>query len=194
MRLNKIYKKLRRHLAPATTNGATLAAGILTFTVGISLSPMVFSLPEDSQQPILISSNSAVKDDKRGLTIYQGDVDIKQGSLAIKADKVTIYVVAEEVTKIIAEGKPASFKQQPEPDKGDVLAKANKIEYRVSQKKITLTTDASLDQDGTSIAGDKINYDMVAARIEAAGNTESNGENGRVNVVIPPPNQDKPSP
>ncbi|MFT6388223.1 MAG: lipopolysaccharide export system protein LptA [Cellvibrionaceae bacterium] len=177
MRLNKIYNRLITLIALSTS---------------ILISPLSVSLSEDSQQPILISSNSAIKDDKRGLTVYQGDVDIKQGSLNIKADKVTIYVVAKEVTKIIAEGKPASFKQQPEPDKGDLLAKANTIEYRVAQKKITLTTDASLDQDGSSITSDKINYDMVSARIEAAGNTDSNGENGRVNVVMPPPNQDKP--
>ncbi|MGH1440995.1 MAG: lipopolysaccharide transport periplasmic protein LptA [Cellvibrionaceae bacterium] len=150
------------------------------------------SLPEDSQQPILISSNSAVKDDKRGLTIYKGDVDIKQGSLNIKADKVTIYSVSEEVTKIIAEGQPASFKQKPEPNKGDVLAKANTIEYRVLQKKITLTEDASLDQDGSSITGNKINYDITAARIEAAGNKQEGDNGGRVNVVIPPPTQTPP--
>jgi len=153
----------------------------------VSLS--AYSLPEDSQQPILISSNSAIKDDKRGLTIYQGDVDIKQGSLNIKADKVTIYSASEEVTKIVAEGQPASFKQKPELNKGDVLAKANTIEYRVSQKKITLTKDASLDQDGSSITGNKINYDMEAARIEAAGSKEEGGDNGRVNVVIEPPAQ-----
>lgn len=183
MRLNEINNQL----------ASLISMSVLTFSVAMLLiSPLSFSLPEDSQKPILISSNSAIKDDKLGLTIYQGDVDIKQGSLNIKADKVTIYSVAEEVTKIVAEGKPASFKQQPEINKGDVLAKANTIEYRVSQKKITLTTEASLDQDGSSISGDKINYDMQAARIEAAGNTKSNGEDGRINVVIPPPSQDKP--
>jgi len=159
---------------------------ILTYGITIAASLPVFSLPEDSQQPILISSNSAVKDDKQGFTIYQGDVDIKQGSLNIKADKVTIYSASEAVTKIIAEGKPASFKQKPEINKGDVLAKANTIEYRVIQKKITLTEDASLDQDGSSIKGNKIDYDIDAARIEAAGNQGQNGDGGRVNVVIPP--------
>lgn len=165
---------------------------LLTLSSMLLLNSASLALPEDSQQPILISSNSAIKDDKLGLTIYQGDVDIKQGSLNIKADKVTIYIAAEEVTKIIAEGKPASFKQQPEPNKGDVLAKANTIEYRVLQKKITLMEDASLDQDGSSISGNTINYDINAARIEAAGNNEQGDENGRVNVVIPAPSQDQP--
>lgn len=153
----------------------------------ILISSSVAALPDDSQQAILISSNSAIKDDKLGITIYQGDVDISQGSLNIKADKVTIYSAAEEVTRITAEGKPASFKQQPEITKGFVVAKANKIEYVISKKLITLTEDASIDQEGSSISSNVINYDLEASRIEAAGEKGKDGDT-RVNVVIPAPN------
>lgn len=168
-------------------------AWIITLLLSFLMAVKVSALPEDSQQPIFISSDSAIKDDKQGLTIYRGKVDIKQGTLNIKADKVTIYSTEEEVTKIIAEGQPASFKQQPEIDRGDVTAKANTIEYKVAQKKIRLSKSASIDQEGSSITGDTIHYDMQAARIEAAGetNTETvgDGSSGRVQVVIPPPTQ-----
>ncbi|MGH1486456.1 MAG: lipopolysaccharide transport periplasmic protein LptA [Cellvibrionaceae bacterium] len=140
----------------------------------------VQALPEDSQQPIRITSDSAIKDNKNGFTVYEGDVDMNQGSLNIKADKVTIYIENEEVTTIIAEGKPARFKQKPEPDQEDVLAKALTIEYRVAKKIITLTKNASLDQQGSTITGNIINYDINAARVEA-DSTESD----RVEVVIP---------
>ncbi len=140
------------------------------------------SLPEDSQKPIHITSNSAIKDQQRGLTIYEGNVDIKQGTLNIKADKVTIYIVEEEVTRIIAEGKPASFKQKPEPNKGDVLAKADTIKYQLSQKKVTLINNASIDQDGSVFTSNKIDYYIEGARAEGQGN---------VNVVLQP-QKDKP--
>ncbi len=166
------------------TKCLTLLITIASIT--IATSPLAIALPEDSQQPIHISSDSAIRDDKRGLTIYEGDVDITQGTLNIRADKVTIYSDAKQVTKMIALGKPARFKQKPEPEKGDVIAKADTIEYRVTKKIITLTDNASLDQDGSKITGDKIDYDINAARIEAAGSEQPESGNGRVNVVIPP--------
>ncbi|MBX2807630.1 MAG: lipopolysaccharide transport periplasmic protein LptA [Cellvibrionaceae bacterium] len=144
------------------------------------------ALPEDVEQPIYISSNSAIKDDKQGVTTYQGDVEMSQGTLDIKADQVTIYTEADAIYKIIALGKPATFKQQPKPHTGDVLAEGDTIEYHVKDKVITLLNNASLTQgDGSSITGNKIEYDINAARAEAkAGGTEE-----RVNVVIPAPQQ-----
>jgi lipopolysaccharide export system protein LptA len=141
------------------------------------LGSWAYALPEDSQQPIYITSDSAIKDEKRGLTIYEGDVDMQQGTLKIKGDKITIYLENEQVTRIVAKGKPASFKQQPDIDKGDVVAKAITIEYSVNEKIIDLTDQATLDQDGTTMAGNKIHFDINASRVEAGG---------RVNVVIPP--------
>ncbi len=186
-----------QHLNNPTIQSSRFAkCMILLMTIAsavIAISPLAIALPEDSQQPIHISSDSAIRDDKRGLTIYEGDVDITQGTLNIRADKVTIYSDAKQVTKMIALGKPARFKQKPEPEKGDVIAKADTIEYRVTKKIITLTDNASLDQDGSKITGDKIDYDINAARIEAAGSSQPENGNGRVNVVIPPaPSQNTP--
>ena len=150
----------------------------------IMVSFNVQALPEDSQQPIHIRSDSAVKDDKQGLTIYQGNVDITQGTLNIQADKVTIYINNEEVTKIIAVGTPARFKQKPDIDQADVLAKASTIEYRVLEKAITLTDNASLDQQGSTMTGNRIRYDINASRVEANGSDDS----GPITVVIPASN------
>jgi lipopolysaccharide export system protein LptA len=151
----------------------------LTLSFFMAFSQMSIALPEDSQQPISISSDSAIKDNKKGFTVYEGNVDMKQGSLNIRADSVTIYIQESEVTKIIAKGNPARFKQQPELEKGDVLARAKTIEYSIDEKIIKLTESASLDQEGSTITGDVINYDIDAARVEA------DSDEGRVNVVIP---------
>ena len=147
----------------------------------VLLAATCYGLPEDNQQPIHIRSNTAIKDDKAGLTIYQGKVTISQGSLNIQADKVTIYSENETLNKIIAVGKPAQFKQQAQKDQGDVLAKASTIEYRIIQKTITLVGKASLDQDGSTITGNQINYDMHASRVEASSSNDS----GPIQVVIP---------
>jgi lipopolysaccharide export system protein LptA len=169
------FAKPRQGIKPHLLLVVTLALCLAIFSLKAQ------ALPEDSQQPVRISADSAMKDNKNGLTIYTGDVDMNQGSMNIKADKVTIYIENEEITKIIAVGKPARFKQKPEPDQDNVLAKALTIEYRVTDEIITLTEEASLDQQGSIITGNKINYDINAARVEA-----DSTESGRVEVVIPP--------
>lgn len=144
------------------------------------------ALPDDSEQPIYIKSNSAVRDDKQGTTIYAGNVDMQQGSMRIKANKVTLHSTDESITRIVAEGSQeqlASFKQQPEPNAGDTEALAETIEYQVADDIITLINNASLTQaDGSTISSNKITYDVNAARVEAGG------ENGQVETVITPRN------
>lgn len=148
-----------------------------------TLSASVFSLPDDAQQPIHIASDSALRDEKLGVTIYEGNVEMTQGSMNIKADKVTIKMESEAVSNITATGNPASFKQQPEIDKGDVLAEGNKIIYQVASKIITLTEQAKLTQDdGSTISGNMITYDVTAGRAQAESD-----ESQRVRVIIPAP-------
>jgi len=135
------------------------------------------ALPEDSNQPIEIIADSAIKDDTLGTTIYTGNVSITQGSLNILADEVTIFVVNEQATKIVATGKPAHLKQQPKPEEKDVVAKANTIDYLITEEKVTLTSNASLDQEGSNIKGKVITYDIKGAKAKA---------DGGVTVVIQP--------
>ena len=99
-------------------------------------SSLALALPDDANQPISIVADSAIKDDKLGLTIYEGNVSITQGSLNILADKVTVFIVAEQVSKMVAIGKPASFKQQPNVDAEDVIAKADTLIILSSTKKL----------------------------------------------------------
>jgi len=135
-------------------------------------SSLALALPDDANQPISIVADSAIKDDKLGLTIYEGNVSITQGSLNILADKVTVFIVAEQVSKMVAIGKPASFKQQPNVDAKDVIAKADTIDYFILDKKITLTENALLNQGGSTLTGKIINYDLDDAKAKAEGGVQ----------------------
>jgi lipopolysaccharide export system protein LptA len=142
---------------------------LLLSSLFLAVSSFALALPDDANQPISIVADSAMKDDKLGLTIYDGNVSISQGSLNILADKVTIFVVAEQVSKMVAIGKPASFKQQPDVGAKDVVAKADTIDYFILDKKIILTENALLNQDGSTLTGKVISYDLDAAKAKAEG-------------------------
>lgn len=146
------------------------------------------ALPDDSTQTITIESNSAERDQKTGLTQYQGNVVINQGSLVIEADQVTVYYKDNKVSRIVCLGLPASYQQQAAADGGLIIAKAETIVYLLAEDEINLKSNAVLSRNGTLIKGDSINYDLENETWKAKGNRR--GEQKRIQLVIPPSTQE----
>lgn len=162
---------------------------ILAFCLLTIISGQLFALPGDREKPINIESNQAERDEKAGTTVYEGNVVIKQGTILIQAEKVTVFSTAEGVSKIICKGKPAHYQQLPKIDGGLVLASGNTIEYRPAHDQIQLTENASLEQDGTIITGERIDYDVTSEVLKAKSD---NSGKTRIQMVIPPTPQAKP--
>lgn len=147
--------------------------------------PLAWALPDDREQPIYVQSDRAERDERKGITVYTGEVEIDQGSLHISADRVTIRDADEQVSRIEATGEPAKMRQKPAPDREPVYARARTIEYDVVQEVLTLVEDASVTQEGTTVTGDRIVYYVREQRVKATGGGATPGQE-RVKVVIPP--------
>lgn len=141
------------------------------------------ALPEDRLQPIRISADKAVRDERRGLTIYSGNVRMEQGTLEIEADTITIYRIQEEGDKIVAQGQPARLQQQPEPGEELVRARANTIEYFKLEDRVQLREQATIEQDGSTIRSESIDYLIVDQVVRA--NSAASSEENRVEVFLP---------
>ncbi|MYM64634.1 lipopolysaccharide transport periplasmic protein LptA [Pseudomaricurvus sp. HS19] len=162
-----------------------MLCGVLLCALGATASNSLWALASDREQPIYISSDRAERNEKAGTTIYSGAVQMDQGSMRILADKVVIHSVNNEVDRIIATGTPAHYQQQPAPDKQVVTARGERIEYLISNDMLHLTTNASLTQaDGTSMSGQRIDYNIKESVATAEGNNTTEGE--RVHIVIQP--------
>ncbi len=144
----------------------------------------LLALPGDREQPIHITADHALRDEKQGLTVYSGNVHMSQGSLRIDAEKLTIYHRAEDVDRIIAEGEPARLEEQPEPDKGLVYARARIITYYRSEDRVHLQQDAHIERDGAIVTGTSIDYFIAQQLVRA--DSDRTGDGSRVQVVIPP--------
>lgn len=144
------------------------------------------ALPDDQYQPIEIQADSAIRHEREGLTTYQGNVFMKQGSLQVEADSVTVSNVSNTATNLIATGKPARFQQQPSPDKDIVHASANVINYQLEEGRIELTGEALLTQGEAKISSDKIIY-LSNEQVFKAEKDATVGDNKpqRVQVIIP---------
>lgn len=152
---------------------------LLILTTGLAQ-----ALPDDRDQPIHISADKALRDEKQGFTIYSGNVQMEQGSMRLEADKLTIYHATDGVDKVVAEGRPAKMQQQPELDKAVVHAHAGVIEYFRNEERVHLQQNARIEQDGAVVSGDSIDYFIEEQLVKA--NSDLAVEGNRVNVVIPP--------
>jgi lipopolysaccharide export system protein LptA len=139
------------------------------------------ALPDDRDQPIRITADKALRDEVKGVTIYSGNVELVQGSMELEADKLTIYHTTEAADEIIAEGQPAKMRQQPELDKEIVHAHARVITYFKSEERVHLQTDARIEQEGSVVNGDAIDYFIAKQLITAESDPEQ-----KVEVVIHP--------
>ena len=159
------------------------AGALLLAMLFAAFSGSALALPDDREQPIRITADQALRDEKQGFTEYTGNVRMDQGSLHIEADKITIYHVEEEADKIVAEGAPAHMQQQPEVGKGLMHARANIIEYYKAEDRVHLRDNAQVEQDGSTVAGDTIDYFITEQLVRADSNQAESSS--RVEVVIP---------
>ena len=84
-----------RLAAERSLRRATLLGCVL-----LALPVAALALPEDRDQPIRITADQALRDEKQGFTVYSGNVNMDQGTLHIDADKITVYHMEEEADRI----------------------------------------------------------------------------------------------
>ncbi len=142
------------------------------------------ALPDDKDQPIQLTADSAEMDDKKGVSVYIGQVFLKQGSLEIEADKITIYSDDQGVSQMIAVGRPVKFRQQPQIDSPLTRGFARKVEYEADIDRATFIDQAKLIQDGDTFHGDRIEFDIEKDIVSAFSDDKKPDQ--RVRMVIQP--------
>lgn len=141
------------------------------------------ALPSDRSEPISLEADEAERDDVKGTTRYSGNVVMQQGSMKINADQIVIYSEKDKVTKIAATGKPARYEQKPTAETAVVVAQANTLEYSLLDESLHLVEKAFLEQEGTSLSGNRIDYDVKKSVVKAGGETKTHE---RVRMIINP--------
>lgn len=146
-----------------------------------------WSLPNDKEQPIHISADSAKLDQKKRVATYSGNVTLKQGSLEITATQITVHLGDnDKVETMEAKGSPARYQQKPAADQNTISAQANRILYTMSSENLLLLENAFLEQkNGASISGNRIDYDIRKEIMKAAGKKDSEKQQ-RIEIIIPP--------
>jgi len=155
---------------------------MLLFSVSAGLSS-AWALRSDRNQPIDIRADRVEVDQRAQTSHYLGNVHMQQGSLKIDADDVMVFMQDGKLHKIIINGNPARFQQQPEGAKAVVTSQAQNMEYYAGEEKLLLKHNAEVNQGGNHFHGDFIEYDTRTSTVKA--NTDENSQS-RVHAIIQP--------
>jgi lipopolysaccharide export system protein LptA len=146
-----------------------LAAAVL---LGSALVPgPAAALDSDSSQPIYIESNTATYDERKGQTVYVGDVKATQGSLEVYGDQMTVYDKGGKTEKIVVLGNPSRLKQTPEGGKEDIHGTAQRSEYFPETGILILYDKALVWQGQNTTTSDRIEYDIKNGLFKAGSPT-----------------------
>lgn len=157
---------------------------LLAIAIGLGVfSPTLLALSSDRQQPISVEADRADIDDKRGVSVYTGNVVVVQGSLRITGDKMVIHTNdRSQIEKIVTTGKPSTFEQLPDNKQDKVYGRAQRMEYYAAQEKLILIEEGFLEQSQNTFRSDRITYFVKTDQVQAG--KSSGGE--RVRIIIQP--------
>jgi len=144
--------------------------------------PNALALSSDTEQPVYIDSDSQELDMKSSKVTFIGNVKLKQGSINITADKILVLQDSKtsEIQSIEAFGDPATFSQLT--DDGKTLnGESKELHYALSSDRLTMTNNAKLSQDGNTISGTVIKYEITSQKLTADGDSQQ-----RVSTVLQP--------
>ncbi|MBT8063328.1 MAG: lipopolysaccharide transport periplasmic protein LptA [Gammaproteobacteria bacterium] len=141
-----------------------------------------WALETDRQQPLEVNADTTDGILGDGVTTLSGNVEIRQGSLMIRADRAEVDKADGKVRQIKLLGNKASLQQEIE-QQGMVKAWAQVIEYQVSDGQVVLSGAARVEHPQYDVSGEKLRYDLDKQHFE--GNGDASGS-GRVHIRLDP--------
>lgn len=145
----------------------------------------------DREKPTNIEADRMSMDDMRKESVFEGNVVLTQGTMMLKADKITVKQDAEGFSSGVATGRPAQFRQKREGMDEFIEGFADRVEYDGKSEKLQLFTNARVKRGDDEVHGDYISYNAVTEFYEVLstkGSTTAttSGPAQRVRATIQP--------
>lgn len=144
----------------------------------------------DRDKPVNLEADTVTLDDASKVSTYQGNVQLSQGTLLIRADKLVVKEDATGLQHGTAYGNPASFRQKREGADEYIEGYALRIEYDGKNDKVELFTQARMKRNQDEVRGNYISYDAKTEFFQVLGGGREAAppgkEKGRVRAVIQP--------
>ncbi|WP_069383830.1 lipopolysaccharide transport periplasmic protein LptA [Halomonas caseinilytica] len=171
-----------------TTSPFLLGLSLVILSLAVSQAQ---ALEGDASAPIQIEADRLDLDDRAGTAVYQGNVNIQQGSMRLTGSRVEIRRNdAGELSQAIATGDRAYIEQQPAPDESVVRGWGRRIVYHVAERRMELIDQAELHRGGDTFDGGYLEYFLDRRVVQARSSAEGVEGNQRVRMTLEPEQQD----
>jgi len=139
------------------------------------------ALKSDRQQPLEVKADATEGTLGDGTATLRGNVEIRQGTLLIRADIARVERIEGRARRFELDGKPVHLQQEIE-EEGLVSAEALKVEYEVATGIVTLSGNADVDHPQYHISGEVLRYDMNVQHFQGSGGDAD----GRIRIRMAP--------
>jgi lipopolysaccharide export system protein LptA len=166
---------------------AALAAAILLLAAAPAAAEKA-----DKDKPTHIEANTMSSDDAKRMSIFQGNVLLTKGTVAVRADRIVVRQDADGFQISTAYGNPVRFRQKGEPKGGKEGAwtdgEALRVEIDDRNERIELFERARVTRDQDVVNGEYIFLDQRTEffSVSAAKGAAPASPEGRVKAVIQP--------
>lgn len=152
----------------------------------------------DRQQPMTIAADEqSTIDLLKQVVVFKGNVQINQGTIAIRAERVEVRQTPEGLYQATASGGAggnATFRQKRDGVDEYIEGRADRVEYDGRSDQVHFIGHAVVRRlrgatPADEITGDQISYDNVAERFSVQGgasNVTPVNPSGRVRAVLTP--------
>ncbi len=147
-----------------------------------------YALESDSDQPIIIDSDTATYDDLKAISTYTGNVISIQGSIKVDSDKLVVYFIDGAADKMVFTGNKAKFKQTPNVGAKDITGEALTGEYYPKKNLLILIDKATVWRETGMYSSDFIEYDLKTSLVKAG---EKESARKRVHVILQPKDKEE---
>jgi lipopolysaccharide export system protein LptA len=150
----------------------------------------------DRDKPVHLEADRVSIDDARQIGTFEGNVQLIQGTMAIRGDKLVVVQFKDGNTHGTSTGNPASFRQKREGMDEYIEGYGNRIEYDTREGIVELFGQARLKRQQDEVRGDYIIYNSKTEIFQVRGapgkESETPGKpradqgGNRVRVIIQP--------
>lgn len=167
-------------------------AAALVFAVLIGCAATCHAERADRDKPMHLEANRVNIDDANQISTFEGNVQITQGTMVIRGDKIVVTQDKEGFTRSTATGQPASFRQKREGLDEYAEGFGETIHYDARNETVDLLVKARVKREQDEVSGEHITYNSKTEIFQVHGTLGRQGEpagvqsKGRVHAVIQP--------
>ena len=146
----------------------------------------------DREKPIHLESDRVIVDDVAQTSVFEGNVDLTQGTLQIQAAKIVLTQDKQGYKHCTATGKLASFRQKHEGTAEYMEGYGERIVYDTRAETVDFFVQARVKRAQDDVQGDHIAYSTRTEVFQVSGdpNNINDPNKGRVHAVIQPKNKE----